>query len=155
MDKHLVMDQDYGSRVPKYQHLFCNTQFGKLRFSEQEYAVVCLLLLRGPQTPGELKARSERLCHFGDLTEVETTVNALITREDGPFVARLPRELHRKDHCYAHLFSGDVDSVQREEPIHALSSSSPRGEGKFTELEMRIEQLERALAEVKEALGME
>ncbi len=70
--KRLVSEQSgYGNRVPKFQHLFCNTNFGTLKFSPQELAIVCELFLRGPQTPGELRSRASRLCRFGDVTEVE------------------------------------------------------------------------------------
>src|SRR5487761_1840001 len=61
--KHLVLERSgFGSRVPKYQHLFCNTEYGSLKFSPQELAIVCELLLRGAQTPGELRSRASRLC---------------------------------------------------------------------------------------------
>ena len=68
--KHLVSDRGgFGSRVTKYQHRFANVGFGSLEFSAQEIGLLCLLLLRGPQTPGELRQRSSRLCHFPGLFE--------------------------------------------------------------------------------------
>ena len=60
------MTQEFGSRVEKYQQRFCNTHFAEIKFSPAEFAVVCLLLLRGPQTPGEIKAHSGRLHEFAD-----------------------------------------------------------------------------------------
>ena len=86
--KQLVMTQEFGSRVDKYQQRFCNTHFAEIKFSPAEFAVVCLLLLRGPQTPGELKAHSGRLHEFADPAEVDATLESLLTRTDGPFVAR-------------------------------------------------------------------
>ena len=81
----------FGSRVPKFQHRFCNTNYGTLKFTPQELGVVCELFLRGPQTPGELRSHAARLCRFGDVTEVEAVLGRLAQREDGPFVVRLPR----------------------------------------------------------------
>ncbi len=85
----------YGGRVTKYKHRFCNTEFGSLKFSKQELGIICVLLLRGPQTPGELRSRTNRLCEFADAEEVETTLKNLMSREDGPFIARLPRAAGR------------------------------------------------------------
>ena len=81
----------YGGRVTKYQQRFCNTEFGVLKFSPQELGIICVLLLRGPQTPGELRARTNRLCEFQDAQHVEQTLNGLMSREDGPFVSALAR----------------------------------------------------------------
>ena len=94
-----VMVQNFGSRVDKYQQRFCNTQFAQIQYTPAEFAVICLLLLRGPQTPGELKARSGRLHEFADVTQVDAALDSLLTRSDGPFVARLSREARRKDHA--------------------------------------------------------
>ncbi len=90
--KHLIMERSgFGSRVPKYQHRFCNTEFGTLKFSPQELAIVCELLLRGPQTPGELRPRAGRMAPFTESEQVEAILEGLRTREDGPFVVRLAR----------------------------------------------------------------
>jgi uncharacterized protein len=107
--KHLVMERSgFGSRVSKYQHRFCNTEFGTLKLNPQELAIVCELLLRGAQTPGELRSRASRMAPFADVSEVESTLETLRTREDGPFVVRLAREPGRRESRYAHLFSGPV-----------------------------------------------
>ena len=76
MKKYMVSDKSagYGGRVTKYRHRFCNTEFGPLKFSNQELGILCVLLLRGPQTPGELRSRTNRLCEFADAEEVETTL---------------------------------------------------------------------------------
>src|SRR5271154_5533971 len=93
MKKHMVSDKSagYGGRVTKYRHRFCNTEFGPLKFSAQELGVICVLLLRGPQTPGELRSRTNRLCEFTEAEQVEAVLKELMTREDGPFLARLAR----------------------------------------------------------------
>jgi hypothetical protein len=126
MRRQLVLERSgFGSRVPKYQHLFCNTQYGSLKFSPQETAIVCELLLRGPQTPGELRTHAARLAPLHDVTEVETALEDLATRPDGPFVARLAREPGRRESRYMHLFCGEappdagagVESPQRSAAV--------------------------------------
>jgi uncharacterized protein len=107
--KHFVMEKSgFGSRVPKYQHRFCNTEFGTLKLDPQELAIVCELLVRGPQTPGELRTRASRMAPIGDVSEVDAALGRLINRIDGPFVTKLVREAGRRDSRYAHLFSGPV-----------------------------------------------
>src|ERR1700726_3933656 len=107
--RHFVMEKSgFGSRVPKFQHRFCNSEYGTLKFSPQELAIVCELLLRGPQTPGELRTRASRMAPFSEVGQVEAALESLRSREDGPFVVRLPREPGRRDARYAHLFSGAV-----------------------------------------------
>ena len=106
--KHLVLERSgFGSRVPKYQQLFCNTEYGTLKFSPQELAVVCELLLRGPQTPGELRSRASRMATFTDVGEIEAVLQSLLERESGPLVARLAREPGRRESRYMQLFSGE------------------------------------------------
>jgi uncharacterized protein YceH (UPF0502 family) len=107
--KHLVLERSgFGSRVPKYRHCFCNTEFGSLKFDPQELSIVCELLLRGPQTPGELRSRASRMAAFGDVSEVESTLERLSKRDDGPHVMRLEREPGRRESRYAQLFSGEI-----------------------------------------------
>jgi hypothetical protein len=152
--KRLVMIREFGARVDKYQQRFCNTQFAQVQFSPAEFAIVCLLLLRGAQTPGELKAHSGRLHEFLDVAEVEAALESLLTRVDGPFVARLPREPRRKDHAYAHLFGGPVESAPRTvAPANPTGDPAPRRDA-FAELEARVANLERDLAALKQSLGV-
>ena len=147
--KYLVSEESgYGSRVVKYRHRFCNTEYGNLKFSPQELGVVCELLLRGPQTPGELRSRASRLCPLKDVTEVEAALDQLGKREDGPFVVRLPREPGKRESRYAHLFGGEVDggvAVERED----LPPSEP---SQRAQLEQRVAQLESEVAELKTVL---
>src|SRR6188508_2574294 len=103
--RHMVIERSgFGSRVPKYQHVFCNTEFGSLKFSPIETAIVCELLLRGPQTPGELRARVPRLAELPDPGVVEGLLEALANRPQGALVAQLPREAGRRDSRWANLF---------------------------------------------------
>lgn len=78
----------FGNRVTKYEQRFCNSEFGDLKLSAGEVAVVTTLLLRGAQAPGELRSRAQRMYEFSDMAEVESVLEGLATREDGPFVAR-------------------------------------------------------------------
>ena len=108
--KHLVTaDENFKSRTEKYSQRFCNTRYSDLQFDDGERAVVCLLLLRGPQTPGELRSRSGRLHSFEDNAEVVQTLTGLAEREGQALVVKLPRTPGRKDSEYMHLFSGPVD----------------------------------------------
>jgi len=154
--KRLVSEQSgYGSRVPKFQHLFCNTAFGTLKLSPQELGIVCELFLRGPQTPGELRSRASRLCQFGDVSEVEAALSRLAAREDGPFVMRLAREPGRRESRYAHLFSGEVAGGEEGETPYASAdyAETPRdGGGRIGQLEARVAALETGLAELKQLL---
>lgn len=82
----------FGNRVTKYEQRFCNSEFGDLKLSAAEVALVTTLLLRGAQTPGELRSRASRMHEFSDMAEVESTLERLASREDGPYVIRLARE---------------------------------------------------------------
>jgi uncharacterized protein YceH (UPF0502 family) len=77
-------------------------------FSNKETAVICLLFLRGAQTVGEIKGRSERLCNFKSLEEVEATIKLLVQREDGPYIKELQRQPGQKENRFMHLFSTEL-----------------------------------------------
>ncbi|MFA7267966.1 MAG: DUF480 domain-containing protein [Sterolibacterium sp.] len=149
--KHQVSEHGgYGSRVPKFQHRFCNTEYGTLKFSPQELSVICELFLRGPQTPGELRTHASRLCHFDDVAQIETVLTALTQREDGPFVMRMPREAGRRESRYAHLFSGEVAGTGESEDMQETAASMP---SRIDRLEQRIAALETEVAELKQLIG--
>jgi hypothetical protein len=152
-EKALLSSSEGKSNVRKYTHRLCNTLLSELQFSEAEYAVICLLMLRGPQTPGELRTRSARLYVFDDNEEVKAVLQALLDREDGPVVARLARQPGRKDHEYTHLFAGEVDSVAEETGVAERSSAVSQKGDKFAQLEARVDKLERALSDLAERLG--
>ncbi len=140
--KRLVIDKSgFGSRVVKYQHRFCNSEFGSLRFSQQELAIVCVLLLRGPQTPGELRSRSGRLCSFADVHEVEATLAQLMQRDDGPFVARLQREPGKRESRYAQLFAGELEDVETLPEAGVEVSTGPPQAQRLEALEQLVETL--------------
>jgi uncharacterized protein len=144
MKKYMVSDKSagYGGRVTKYKHRFCNTEFGSLKFSKQELGIICVLLLRGAQTPGELRSRTNRLCEFADSDAVEATLKNLMSREDGPFIARLPRAAGARESRYLHLFSGAVESAPEPELNEAAEQAgSPTLSQRVAALEAQVEQL--------------
>jgi uncharacterized protein YceH (UPF0502 family) len=146
--KHFVVEKSgFGSRVPKYQHRFCNTEYGTLKLTPQELAIVCELLVRGPQTPGELRTRASRMASFSEVGQVEAALESLRTREDGPFVVRLPREPARRDSRWAHLFSGAVAVPSIEEQPQAVALS-----GVAAEMPSRLERLEEQVQRLREEL---
>ena len=153
--KHLLLERSgFGSRVPKYQHLFCNTEYGTLKFTPQELAIVCELLLRGPQTPGELRSRASRMASFGDVSEVEAALQSLQERESGPLVARLAREPGRRESRYMQLFGGEPPpQASAESTVAAPASGTPVSAGSEA-LESRVAKLETELqalrAEIEE-----
>lgn len=108
--KNLIMTQSgASSRVPKYKHRFCNTEFSDLQFTAQQLGIICVLFLRGPQTPGELRTRTNRLCDFQNVAETEEVLQKMCEREKEPYVIKLEREPGRRESRYMHCFT-DVES---------------------------------------------
>lgn len=135
----------FGNRVTKYEQRFCNSEFGDLKLTAAEVALITTLLLRGAQTPGELRTRGERMHKFTDMGEVERALENLAQREDGPYVVRLPREPGKRESRYMHLFSGDVETL-----INAVDAVSPLDGD--NDLVARVEVLENEVAELKQRL---
>jgi uncharacterized protein YceH (UPF0502 family) len=100
------------------------------------------LLLRGPQTPGELRSRTARLCEFADSDAVESTLAGLMSREDGPFIARLPRAAGAREYRYAHLFSGAIESAPE-------TAEAPQAAPETASMAQRLVQLEQAVAQLR------
>ena len=133
----------FGNRVTKYEQRFCNSEFGNLKLSAAEVAIITTLLLRGAQTPGELRSRASRMYEFSDMAEVESTLENLANREDGPYVIRLAREPGKRESRYMHLFCGEVDEAI------AAADQLPAASG---DLQARVEMLETEVAELKQRL---
>ena len=153
--KHLVRtDENFKSRTEKYTQRFCNTRYSDFHFDDAQLAIVCLLLLRGPQTPGEIRARSGRLHTFADNSAVVAALTTLIEREGGPLLVKLPRTAGRKDSEYMHLFSGPVDvaAYASQAPVERRSSGERVS---VAGLEERVSKLEAEVAALKEQLGIE
>ena len=148
-DKHLLnIEENFKNGIEKYKHRFCNTALGELQFDAPQFAIVCLLLLRGAQTPGEIRARSDRLHSFEDNAAVVTAMDSLIERSD-PLVVKLPRTPGRKDSEYMHLFSGEVD-VEAHLARAAVASTTERTVD--NELEQRVTKLEQELEQLREQI---
>jgi uncharacterized protein YceH (UPF0502 family) len=106
--KNLLLEhQSSGSRVLKYKHRFCNTEFNSLQFTSQQLALICTLLLRGAQTPGELRTRTNRLAQFNNVNEVENSLTILSDFNGEKLVVKLSREPGKRESRFAQLFCGD------------------------------------------------
>lgn len=151
--KRLISEQSgFGSRVVKYKHRFCNTEFSELQLSSAAVAIVCLLLLRGPQTPGELRTRSNRLHDFKDVLEVEACIKQLMER-DKPVLAQLPREPGKRECRYTELFSQGAEQISAASFTNATNADAhPLNEQDRQQLEARVTQLEEQVAELKDKL---
>lgn len=154
--KRQIMEDQYGSRVAKYKHKFCNTEFGSFKFSPQQTAIVCLLLLRGPQTPGELRTRSGRLAEFTNVTEVEKALEQLADFNSDTLVIRLPREPGKRESRYMHCFGESPP----EASVQTFTGTPPSvGESNNTlhdvnnDLEARVAVLEEQVAELTQKLS--
>lgn len=150
----LVRSAGGDSRVAKYEHRLADT----FNFTRPETAILCELLLRGPQTPGELRSRAERMHLFEDLSVVLTTLKRLMEREP-PLVALLPRQPGMKEARYAHLLSGPVEAreAQAVQPINEIRQSNNSMDAAqmerltiaFAELQKEIADLKRQFAEFR------
>ncbi|MGB8476373.1 MAG: YceH family protein [Candidatus Acidiferrum sp.] len=143
-DEALVRSAGGDSRVAKYEHRLAEM----FNFTRPETAILCELLLRGPQTPGELRSRAERMHPFEDLSVVHTALKHLMEREP-PLVALLPRQAGRKEARYAHLLSGNAEA-QPVQPIpEMLISKVSADAGQVAQLKRDVEDLQRELADLK------
>ena len=152
--KHVVMERSgFGSRVPKYQHCYCNTEFSGLRFTPQELAIVCELLLRGPQTPGELRSRAARMASIADSGQVEQALEALANRPEGAVVQRLPRQSGRRESRYAQLLTGELSAELTTEITapQAAAAAPPdaTAEARFERLEAEVRALRAEFNELR------
>lgn len=155
-EKHFVKEEEnFKTGMKKYHQRFCNTGLHGFQFNSAQYAVMTLLMLRGPQTPGEIRSRSGRLHEFSDNSDVLVTLNSLLEGEDNSendaLLVKLPRTPGRKDSEFMHLLSGpiDVDSYVPDTPEPSVSSSRIS----VAELAARLSVLESEVAELKARLG--
>lgn len=145
--RRLVSDESsFNSRTRKYQHRFCNTEFGDLKLNQQELGLICCFLLRGAQTPGELRTRTNRLCSFNDVKETEAVLERLASRDSGALVVKLPREPGKRESRYQHLFCGEIDLADFASTSAELDSSSA---AQLAELEREVAALREEVAELR------
>ena len=137
------------SRVTKFEHRLQEA----FNFDRREIAIICVLLLRGPQTPGELRGRTDRMYHFDTLDDVVSTLDRLAHREP-PLVAVLPRQPGTKESRYMQLFSGDAPAAIEvaSSPSSAISSSNSTAD-RISALEDEVSKLRSELAEVQQQLA--
>ena len=137
------------SRVPKYLHRLPE----KFNFDRRELAILCVLLLRGPQTPGELRGRTQRMYEFDDLDAVEATLTRLMEREPDPLVKRLARQPGTKESRYAHLLAGDVADVPSADDHAAREPAHPRvDDDRLARLENEVRALREDVGEIQAQL---
>ncbi len=136
------------SRVTKYEHRLQEAY----NFSRPEIALLCVLLLRGPQTPGELRGRSERLYPFSDLSDVQSALQRLMKREP-PLVKMLARQPGTKEARYAHLLAGDVEMWETEPAAESAAMGSSGESERLARLEDQIANLQKELADLKQQLA--
>ena len=132
-------------RVPKYRHVLDEA----LGLKSPEMAVMCVLMLRGAQTVGEIRTRTERLYPFSALSFVETTLEDLMTR-DVPLVVKLPRQSGQKESRYAHLLSGEVEVAEMESVEATTATARGSGGERVARLEEELKAVRAELAELRE-----
>jgi uncharacterized protein YceH (UPF0502 family) len=144
MKKHLLTDRSggVGGRVTRYRHRFCNSHFSELQLQPQELAVICELLLRGPQTPGELRSRAARLAAFAEVSEVDAVLARLAAHEE-PLVACLPRQPGKRESRWMQLFTGAAPETVAP-PEGSGARLAPGADA--TDLEARVAELEAEVA---------
>jgi uncharacterized protein YceH (UPF0502 family) len=153
--RHFIVEKSgFGSRVPKYQQIFCNTEFGSLKFTPQETAIVCELLVRGPQTPGELRSRVPRMAPLPDPNLIEALLEGLANRPEGGLVVRLAREAGRRDARYAQTFeelpaSLSVSTGDDAPPPRSASEFAAAPVSAGPTLAARVAALEEEVAELR------
>ena len=139
-----------GSRVSKYQHRFCNTEFSSLQLSEQQRALICVLLLRGPQTPGELRTRTQRLAEFANVDEVEACFDSLQNLKGETLAMKLEREPGKRESRYAQLFC--PENIQQTPASDSRAASADKEDlaARVDELELQLSELRQQVAELRE-----
>jgi uncharacterized protein YceH (UPF0502 family) len=136
------------SRVPKYTHHLQEV----FNFDRRESAVLCVLMLRGPQTPGELRGRTERMYKFDDLSVVESALHRLMEREP-PLAMKLARQPGTKESRYAHLLSGEMEEWSAPEEIAQVAAAGLQDDQRITRLETELETLRKEVADLRQQLS--
>jgi uncharacterized protein YceH (UPF0502 family) len=138
----------YGSRVDKYSHRFCNTEFGDIKLSDHQQAIITELLLRGPQTPGELRGRCQRIAQFADISDVEATISSLLAYQPDALIYSLPRESGKREIRYNHTFcQRDENNIASEgtddntDTVEILKAALLQVKATLADLESRINDL--------------
>lgn len=139
-----LVREEWGARAPKYEHRVNKA----LSLHSQGIALLCALMLRGPQTPGELKTNTHRLFDFADLDDLEYALQQLI-KHDPSLVVALPRQPGQKEGRFAHLLSGEPDLSAIAAPARSVAASSSGLEARVAELETQLEDLQKRLEAIE------
>ena len=151
--QHLVrIEENFKRGVEKYTQRLCNSSFSELQFDTAQFSIICLLLLRGPQTPGELRARSGRLHEFADNNDVVVSLDSLIEHSGEALAVKLPRSPGRKDSEYMHLLSGEIDLEEHAQQAAQAQPEKESSRSRLTLLEERLSVLEAQVTELKQRL---
>lgn len=147
------------SRVSKYQHRFCNTEFSDLQLSPAETAIICLMFVRGAQTPGEIRSRSGRLHAFQSRDEVEQALQSLHTKTGGPYVCQLPKEAGKREQRYQECFCTESERPLKTNFDSAVTANknaeyTQQLEAKVLELEVQIQELNEYIQQLENASGL-
>jgi uncharacterized protein YceH (UPF0502 family) len=137
------------SRVTKYEHRLQEA----FNFYRHEIAILCVLLLRGSQTPGELRSRTERMHPFDDLGAVQSSLQYLMKREP-PIVKVLPRQVGTKEARYSHLLSGDVEAFEAKPQTEANATSAGEGGERIARLEAQVATLQKDIADLRQQFAV-
>jgi uncharacterized protein len=137
-------------RVTKYEHWMGEA----FNFSRAEGALICVLVLRGPQTAGELRGRTERIYHFDEISDVQAGLQRLMERTP-PLAAMLPRQPGMKEPRYTHLLSGPADSIQLVQSEPASSSSAGTYDDRIAHLEAAVAELRQEIADLRQRIEMQ
>lgn len=148
--KQFALLSGMGGRVAKYRHALVE----KFRFSPPELAMICELLVRGPQTVGELRTRGERMHEFAELSEVEAVLEELMERTP-PMVTKLPRQPGRKEPRYCHLFAGepDLSVIEGQAPAEAGKASRGAESEKIAKLEEELAELRQEVSTLRQTVA--
>ncbi|MBA6263528.1 YceH family protein [Colwellia sp. Bg11-12] len=153
----LMIDHKASARVNKYFHRFCDTEFGHLKFTPQQRAIICVLLLRGPQTPGELRTRTNRLADFTDVNEIETTLQQLQDFGNQTLIKKLEREPGKRESRYIHLFSDtselDLMTVSTVQTVDVSPDSQSSLAQRIVTLEKQVAMLSEQVSHLTDLLG--
>jgi uncharacterized protein YceH (UPF0502 family) len=149
----LIGQSGSSSRVIKYKHRFCNTEFGDLQLTPQELGIICVLFLRGPQTPGELRTRTARLCEFVDVHETESVLSQMGMDKENPFVVKLERLPGKRESRFAHCFGKNSFEV---EPVSLdkikVSDNEIESNDRVSELEEKVELMQMEIDDLREKM---
>ena len=150
LDKLGLIMVDRSGRVNRFKHRFCNTEFADIRLTTEQLAIICLLFLRGAQTPGELRTRSQRLCDFSDVSEVEQCLMEL-SEMATPLVIKLARQAGKREARYMHLYCGEPEesAVESIQTVQVSAPSNPDVLTRLSDLEQQVRELQQQVSELK------